>query len=131
MNRPRFNSVSFLAGLVVGCLLFAGVLTAFGQGSLLTGKAAPVIVNIQRDIPATTIVSIPSSSGKIITATVPMTVGVNLQVTLNGSALHEIKVTTPTVPALVTVPEINVSQTDALGLPYTVVIDDKDAQEVK
>lgn len=77
----RISSILVLAGLLV----LAAVGAAVGQAGVLAGLVQPFVVNIEQQVPVEVTLALPMDDGTVITATAPITVGVSLQVKIDGA----------------------------------------------
>ena len=86
--------------------------------SPLLSRIAPIIIDIQQDVPITAEILVPVD-GEYITATVPMTLGVALRVNLSSALTTTIDVITPTqdVNINVATPEPFVESNSELTAP--------------
>lgn len=74
--------------LVVGLVLVlvaVVVVTAVAQSGALAGLVQPVVVNIEQAVPVEITLAVPLESGDVVTVTTPITVGVALQVKIDGA----------------------------------------------
>jgi len=106
-----------MRNFVIGSALTIALLSAytlFAQDS--PAQLRPIIVNIQQSVPVMADVAVPYD-GQVITATVPLTVDVSLQVSLRGEtvALTAITPTTPASVALVTPAAVPAGELIVLG----------------
>lgn len=58
---------------------------AAAQSGAFAGLAQPILVAIDQTVPADVTLAIPQDDGTVLTTTVPITVGVNLQIAINGA----------------------------------------------
>lgn len=73
---------SFISGVVLTASLFLAFAVFAKDGTLATVR--PVVVDIQQTVPVLADVVVPLANGERVTTTVPLTVAVNLQVTVSG-----------------------------------------------
>lgn len=73
------TAVTFLATT----LLVVGIAAA--QNGAFAGLAQPIVVAINQTVPADVTLAISQDDGTILTTTVPITVGVNLQIAIDGA----------------------------------------------
>lgn len=81
-------------------LLLAGI--AIAQTGAVPGLVQPVLVTVNQVIPADITLAIPQDDGAVLTVTAPITVGVNLQITLDGAhvvAVEALEAEPPTITA--------------------------------
>lgn len=105
-------------------LLFTGLAAA--QTGAFAGLAQPLLVTIDQAVPVDVTVAIPQADDTTITATVPLTVGISLQVKIDGAtvvAVEPIAAEPATVTAETVADEpegmTEDGQTvDAAGIPY-------------
>lgn len=104
---------------VVAVLLGGAALAAVGQSGLLSAY----IVVVKQDAPVTLTVAVPVDGG-IVTATVPLTIGIDLRITVDGATIT----TTAASSATVTVSPVEPGKVDSGGrvveydLPETIEI---------
>ena len=84
MKSPRVVAMAAAIMLVV---IFGAV--AFGQDGLLAGLVQPLVVNIEQQVPVDVTLSVPLKDGSVITTTAPLTVGIALQVKIDGAGVVE------------------------------------------
>ena len=106
-----------MRNFVIGSALtiaLLGAFTLFAQDG--PAQLRPLIINIQQSVPVMADVAVPYN-GQVITATVPLTVDVSLQVSLRGetAALTVVTPTTPARVALVTPASMPAGELIVLG----------------
>lgn len=112
--------------LILACLLIlAAVSAAIGQAGVLAGLVQPFVVDIEQQVPVEVTLALPMDDGAVITATAPITVGVSLQVKIDGAQVVAVAIG-DTEPAVATVEEsapagaANANEgVDAEGRAYT------------
>ena len=72
--------------LAVGLALVLGA-TALGQGGQLAGLVQPQVVSIEQLVPVDVTLAVPLDDGSVVTATAPITVGISLQVKIDGAGV--------------------------------------------
>lgn len=121
MHRSLLLSIAVLTLATTG----AGVVAA--QNGALASLAQPVVVTIAQAVPADVTIAIAQDDGAVVTATVPITVGVNLQITIDGAQVVSV------APAAAEPPAVEVATVqaaaagdlvDAAGRPYTAELAD-------
>lgn len=119
-------AVGVLAGVALTLVLILGVAA---QSQKVAGIVEPFVVNITQAVPIDLTLAIITESGEKITSTVPITVGVNLQVQVEGSNTIAVQAD-ETQPVSVAVKQINSGEenTDDLGIPYTIAVDSNDIE---
>jgi len=132
----RFHTPSFITGITLTLLTILATTLALAQTTnqqLATNNqppiAQPLIVNIQQDVPTMTQVEIPNGEDTI-TATLPITVSVDLQIALNGQDITQLEIITPTLPALVDIPNLDQPQRDQIGKQFTITLSEEDQQDI-
>ncbi len=79
-------------------LLLAGI--AIAQTGAVPGLTQPVLVTVSQVIPADITLAIPQDDGAVLTVTAPITVGVNLQITIDGAHVVDVEVGETEPPAV-------------------------------
>lgn len=121
----RISSILILAGL----LALAAVGAAVGQSGVLAGLVQPFVVNIEQQVPVEVTFALPMDDGTVITATAPITVGVSLQVKIDGAQVvavtsAEAEPAATTVEAAPAAEESANEGVDAEGRTYTLEPDE-------
>jgi len=96
---------------------------AAAQSGAFAGLAQPILVAIDQTVPADVTLAIPQDDGTILTTTVPITVGVNLQITIDGAQVVAIEPAAEIDDADISVealPATDDEQVDGAGRTYTV-----------
>lgn len=109
MKRP-----TLVAALAAILTLLAAV-TALARTNALAGLLNPIVVTIDQAIPVT--LTLADSAG--LTTTVPLTVGVNLAITLDGAQLVDVAAGASKPAVAVAQGLANPSVVDNSGIPYT------------
>lgn len=113
---------AFVVGFIVAAALLSAV-ALFAQDNPLS-LLRPLVIDINQSVPIMADVALETDEG-LITATLPLTIGVALKVSITGPlSVTMSEATTPTV--VVTQPVIKKEQTDDLGLRYSIDIDSPD-----
>jgi hypothetical protein len=109
-------------------VFLAGI--AVAQSGALAGLAQPVIINIEQLVPVDVTLAIPQDDGSVITTTAPLTVGVSLQIKIDGNHVVAVAPAAEAEPAEVAVateepaPAAEDEETGGLvdlsGIPYEV-----------
>lgn len=113
--------LSFVVGFVLAVALLSSV-ALFAKDNPLTALLHPIVIDIHQQAPVTASVLVPGAEGNMITATVPLTVNVALQVSVAG--IFSPTVTGQSEPAVsVSVPAPVAPAADELldaaGIPYS------------
>lgn len=128
MKNPRSW---MLAAAVAAALLFGA--GALAQDGLLAGLVQPLVVNIEQQVPVDVTLRLPLEDGTVVTATAPITVGIALQVKIDGAGV--VAVTAGEAEPVAVAAEAAPAQTegraeaaggelvDLSGIPYTVQTD--------
>jgi hypothetical protein len=100
-------------------LVLGVALTALAQSGALAGLLNPLVVKIQQAVPVELTVTAAQDDGSVITSTVPLTVGVDLVIIIQGSQV--VSLTADTSETIVAVQALPVGEemVDASGIPYT------------
>lgn len=96
---------------------------AAAQSGAFAGLAQPILVAIDQTVPADVTLAIPQDDGTVLTTTVPITVGVNLQITIDGAQVVAIEPAANADDADISVESLPVTddeQADGAGRTYTV-----------
>lgn len=64
---------------------------AAAQTGALAGLAQPILVTVAQSIPADITVAIAQEDGEVIEATIPITLGVNVQITIDGASVVSVE----------------------------------------
>lgn len=122
--NPR--SISVVAAVVLALVLVA---TALGQSGQLAGLVQPQVVSIEQLVPVDVTLAVPLDDGSVVTATAPITVGISLQVKIDGAGVVSVAageaepetVTTQAPPAADS--GVGADFVDGSGVPYSVETD--------
>ena len=100
-------------------LVLSVALTALAQSDALAWLLNPLAVKIQQAVPVELTVAAAQDDGSVITSTVPLTVGVDLVIIIQGSQV--VSLTADTSETIVAVQALPVGEemVDASGIPYT------------
>lgn len=127
MKIPR--TVTLAAIAVLALVLSAG---ALAQDGLLSSLVQPQVVNIEQQVPVDVTLALPQQDGTVVTTTVPLTVGIALQVKIDGAGVVSVLAGEPeqaTTSQASTGTEAGASAApapregqllDLAGVPYTV-----------
>ncbi len=74
-----------LPAFVLAILLALAGGAAIAQTGVLAGLTQPFVVSIEQQVPVEVTLALPMEDGTVITATAPITVGVSLQVKIDGA----------------------------------------------
>ncbi len=102
-----------VAALSILALAMAGA--ALAQDAGLVGLRQPVAVTIRQAVPVSVTLTIPQIDGSALTSTVPLTVGIDLQVTLDGQGVTSVNARAgePAKVAVKPTPDVSDEQTKA------------------
>lgn len=89
--------ISVVAG---SALVIVAGLAAVAQSDLIAGLTGPVIINLQQSVPITVDLALPQADGSVITATAPLTVGIGLQITIDGQHIASVAIAEPAAPVV-------------------------------
>jgi hypothetical protein len=91
-----------LTGVIIGIVISTTMLVSIGVFAQdgIAAFVRPLIVDIQQIVPILADVVVPLDDGTTVTATVPLTVNVTLQVSLSGVVSDSIQVVEETEPAV-------------------------------
>lgn len=99
--------------VVVLTVFLAGI--AVAQSGVLAGLAQPVVVSIEQLVPVDVTLALPQQDGSVITTTAPLTVGVSLQIKIDGNHVVAVAPAAEAEPAEVAVatptPEVEDAET--------------------
>ena len=73
---------------VISTLFLVGLAAA--QTGAFAGLTQPLLVTVEQVVPVDVTVAIPQADDTVLTATVPLTVGVNLQIKIDGASTNEL-----------------------------------------
>lgn len=112
----------------IGVLLTLAIVSAVAaQTGALIGITRPFVVNIEQAVPVTLELAMAMEDGKIVTVTTPITVGVNLQVKVDGAQVVGVTMAKPEPTPVMAVKDIElpkvgneISAPPTLGLPTSV-----------
>ena len=85
MKIPRSVTLATIA--VLALVLSAG---ALAQDGLLVGLVQPQVVNIEQQVPVAVTLVLPMEDGTVVTTTAPITVGIALQVKIDGTGVTSV-----------------------------------------
>lgn len=106
---------------VLVTLLLVGIAAA--QTGALAGLAQPLLITIDQVVPADVTLAIQQEDGAVLTTTVPITVGVSLQIKIDGAQVVSVAPVADAEPAAIDVATAPASaasdQVDAAGRAYT------------
>ncbi len=110
---------TIIAAAVASLVTIGVALTAIAQSNALAGLLNPLIVKISQDVPVELTVATAQDDGSVITSTVPLTVGVDIAITIQGSQV--VSLTAGTGEAAVAVQALPLGEelVDDSGIPYT------------
>jgi hypothetical protein len=93
---------------------------AAAQTGAFAGLSQPLLVTVDQAVPADITLAIPQADGSVVTATAPITVGVNLQIKIDGAHVVAVAVAEAD-PASVSAAagELAGELVDGSGIPYT------------
>lgn len=80
-------------------LTLAGL--AIAQTGAVPGLTQPILVTVTQAVPADITLAIPQDDGAVLTVTAPITVGVNLQITIDGAHVVAVEAAEATPPIVV------------------------------
>ena len=115
--------------LIIGAIFAtAATVIAFAQTDILASLTGPVVVNIAQEVPVDVTLALPQSDGATLTTTVPLTVGIALQVKISGAGVVDVTLAGEPAPAAINAgqeesaaPSAPEGQLiDASGIPYQV-----------
>lgn len=103
-------------------IFLAGI--AIAQSGALAGLVQPVIVTVEQLVPVEVTLALPQEDGSVITTTAPFTVGVSLQIKIDGNQVIAVAPAAEAEPAEVAVEvvesETDAALVDAAGRAYTI-----------
>ncbi|HRW50910.1 MAG: FxLYD domain-containing protein [Actinobacteria bacterium] len=102
---------------------------AAAQTGSFAGLGQPILVTIEQAVPVDVTVAIPQADDTVVTATVPLTIGVNLQIKIDGASVVAVEPAADAEPVVVAAEAVVDEQEsasddgqllDAAGIPYAV-----------
>jgi hypothetical protein len=121
--------VGVLAGIVSTLLI---VLGAAGQSGTVAAVVQPFVVNVSQAVPVDLTVAVTTADGEEITVTAPITVGIDLQVQIDGPGRITVDAGEVRAAAVSVEPvDTGAENTDDLGIPYTIELDSHDVAIVE
>lgn len=99
-----FKEVVIIGIAAVATLFVVGFAAA--QSNVFAGLAQPILVAIDQTVPADVTLAIPQDDGTILTTTVPITVGVSLQIAIDGASVVSVEPAVSTEDPAVTVESV-------------------------
>jgi len=123
---------TIIAAAVASLVTIAVAFAALAQSNALAGLLNPLIVKISQDVPVELTVATAQDDGSVITSTVPLTVGVDLAITIRGAHVVGVTAADTAVPQVgvaahaASMPAIEPAAdlVDNSGIPYTLEIAD-------
>lgn len=111
--------VSLYTGIVAAVLTIAVAGLAVAQSGAFAGLAQPVIVTVEQAVPVEIVLALPQEDGTMLDVTAPLTVGVSLQVKIDGTGVVAVDAVGDS-EAAVTVAADDAALVDGEGRAYTV-----------
>ncbi len=105
--------------VVVAVLTIAVAGLAVAQSGALAGLAQPMIVTVEQAVPVEIVLALPQDDGTMLDVTAPLTVGVSLQVRIDGTGVVAVDAAGDSKTA-VTVATDDAALVDGEGRAYTV-----------
>lgn len=120
LERIRAKFSPFAVGFAVAAALFGGgALLAQTGNPLLALK--PLVIDVRQAVPVVAEVALPID-GEMITATLPMTVDVNMQVSIRGGQVYTVTAASEAPPAEIAVSTVTTGEVVTLdGVEWTVI----------
>jgi hypothetical protein len=115
-----------MAGVVLTLMVILG---AAAQSKTVAAMVQPFVVDINQSVPVSLTLALVTNDGEEITTTVPVTLGINLQVQVNGTNTVTLRAD-EAQPVSVAVQQINSGEENAddLAIPYTIAVDSSDIE---
>ena len=112
---------TIIAAAVASLVIIGVALTAIAQSDTLAGLLNPLVVKIQQTVPIELTVATAQEDGSVITSTVPLTVGVDLGITIQGARLMSVVAAEAPDNVTVAVQPVGPDSdlVDDFGIPYT------------
>ena len=104
---------------VAAVLTIAVAGLAVAQSGTFAGLAQPVIVTVEQAVPVEVVLALPQEDGTVLDMTAPLTVGVSLQVKIDGTGVMAVDAVDDS-KAAVTVAADDAALVDGEGRAYTV-----------
>lgn len=118
--------IPFVAGFIVCATLFSFTFVMFAQGENPLAYLKPLVVDINQSVPVTATVGL-MIDAKQVTATVPLTIDIALQVHISG--IHSVTMSSAIQPiAKVEQPTAGAMIVDDLGHAYQILTDSDDIE---
>lgn len=118
-----------LPAFVLAILLALAGGAAIAQTGVLAGLTQPFVVSIEQQVPVEVTLALPMEDGAVITATAPLTVGVSLQVKIDGAQVVAVTVGDAEPAAIeATEAEGEIAGTDDAGLTWSLLSENSDPQ---
>lgn len=120
LERIRATFSPFAVGFAVAAALFGGGALLAQTGNPLVALK-PIVIDIRQAVPVVAEVALPID-GEMITATLPMTVDVNMQVSIRGGQVYTVTAASEAPPAEVAVSTVTTGEVVTLdGIEWTVI----------
>ena len=110
---------TIIAAAVASLVIIGVALTAIAQSDTLAGLLNPLVVKIQQTVPIELTVATAQEDGSVITSTVPLTVGVDLAITIQGSQVVSLTADAGEPTVVVQALPVGEELVDDSGIPYT------------
>jgi len=110
--------VGMVIGMVIATIVLVSI-TVFAQAGM-AAFVRPLILDVKQVVPVLADVVVPLEDGTMVTATVPITINVALQVSLSGVVSESVEVVEETEPSIEVV-QPSQEQVDDLGLTYKLI----------
>jgi hypothetical protein len=78
------------ATAAAGCLLLAGAVSVTANPGALAQLFQPAVIDVAQDVPLEVVFALPQEDGTVITVTAPITVGLAVQVKVQGPQVVEV-----------------------------------------
>jgi hypothetical protein len=80
----------FAAAAAAGCLAVAAALSVTANSSILAPLFQPTVIDVAQDVPLDVVFALPQEDGTVVTVTAPITVGLTVQVTVQGPEVIDV-----------------------------------------
>jgi hypothetical protein len=78
------------AAVAAGCLAVAAALTVTANSTILAPLFQPTVIDVVQDVPLDVVFALPQEDGTVMTVTAPITVGLTVQVTVQGPEVIDV-----------------------------------------
>jgi hypothetical protein len=98
------HSITRLYAVVLTVVVIVALAAGYAAGQGAAGQVPPFVVNIAQDVPLTVDASVQLDSGDTVTVTVPLTVGVELRIRVDGPTVETLPASEPVIAVATAAP---------------------------